>query len=114
MSLTKTNYLLIILGCVIITIGFVLMSGGGTENPELFNEQELFSFRRITLAPFLTILGYMVVLFGVLKKSKIITRKKSFELSKKIKIEELEKKTNVDKKSKINWDTFFDIFDNFT
>ena len=69
MSLTKTNYLLIILGCVVITLGFI-MSGGGTENPELFNEEELFSFRRITLAPFLTIFGYMIVLFGVLKRAK--------------------------------------------
>ena len=70
MSLTKTNYLLIVLGCIVITLGFILMSGGGTENPELFNEEELFSFRRITLAPFLTILGYMIVLFGVLKRAK--------------------------------------------
>ena len=69
-SLSKTNYLLIIIGCVVITIGFILMSGGGTEDPELFNEQELFSFRRITLAPFLTILGYMIVLAGVLKRAK--------------------------------------------
>ena len=69
-SLSKTNYLLIIVGCVVITLGFILMSGGGTENPELFNEQELFSFRRITLAPFLTILGYMIVLAGVLKRAK--------------------------------------------
>ena len=70
MSLTKTNYLLIVLGCVVIALGFILMSGGGTENPELFNEEELFSFRRITLAPFLTIFGYMIVLFGVLKRAK--------------------------------------------
>ena len=70
MSLTKNNYLLIVLGCIVITLGFILMSGGGTENPELFNEEELFSFRRITLAPFLTILGYMIVLFGVLKRAK--------------------------------------------
>ncbi|MAP01774.1 MAG: hypothetical protein CMD01_03025 [Flavobacteriales bacterium] len=72
MSLSKTNYLLIILGCIIITLGFVLMSGGGTEDPALFNEEELFSFRRITLAPFLTIVGYMVVLVGVLKRAKKI------------------------------------------
>ena len=69
-SLSKANYILIIAGCIIITLGFVLMSGGGTEDPSLFNEQELFSLRRITLAPFLTILGYMIVLAGVLKRAK--------------------------------------------
>ena len=51
-----------------VLLGFILMSGGGTENPEEFNEQALFSFRRITLAPFLVIAGYVVVLFGILKK----------------------------------------------
>ena len=77
MSLSKKNYLLIILGCIIITLGFVLMSGGGTEDPALFNEEELFSFRRITLAPFLTIVGYMVVLVGVLKRAKKIVPSES-------------------------------------
>ena len=68
MVLKKKNYLLIIVGCIIVLFGFVLMSGGGSENPEIFNEKELFSFRRITLAPFLVLLGYGVVLFGIMKK----------------------------------------------
>ena len=53
MVLNKKNYLFIILGCVVVILGFVLMSGGGSENPDVFNEEELFSFRRITLAPLL-------------------------------------------------------------
>lgn len=69
MVLNKKNYLFIILGCVVVIIGFVLMSGGGSENPDVFNEEELFSFRRITLAPFLVILGYGLVLFGIMKKN---------------------------------------------
>ena len=44
------------------------MSGGGSDNPAVFNEEELFSFRRITLAPFMVILGYGLVLFGIMKK----------------------------------------------
>ena len=68
MVLKKKNYLLIIVGCIIVLFGFVLMSGGGSENPEIFNEKELFSFRRITLAPFLVLFGYGVVLFGIMKK----------------------------------------------
>ena len=68
MVLKKKNYLLIVVGCIIVLLGFVLMSGGGSENPEIFNEKELFSFRRITLAPFLVLFGYGVVLFGIMKK----------------------------------------------
>lgn len=68
MVLKRKNYIFITIGCLVVLLGFILMSGGGTENPEEFNEQALFSFRRITLAPFLVIAGYVVVLFGILKK----------------------------------------------
>ena len=70
MTLAKENYKFIILGCVIVVLGFVLMSGGGTDNPNEFNAEELFSFRRITLAPFFVILGYIAVLYGVMKRPK--------------------------------------------
>ena len=71
MTLSKDNYKYIIIGCIIVALGFVLMSGGGTDNPNEFNEEELFSFRRITLAPFFVILGYIVVLYGVMKRPKV-------------------------------------------
>ncbi len=71
MTLVKLNYQLIIIGCIIVVLGFILMAGGGSENPNEFNEEELFSFRRITLAPFCVIVGYMVVLYGVMKRPKI-------------------------------------------
>ena len=67
MVLTKKNYLFIIIGCVVVLLGLTLMAGGGSENAEVFSP-EIFSFRRITLAPFLIIAGYMLVLFGILKK----------------------------------------------
>jgi len=70
MALTRENFKYIIVGCVVVIIGFALMSGGGTEDPTQFNEDELFSFRRITLAPFLVMVGYGVVLFGILKRPK--------------------------------------------
>ena len=69
MVLNKKNYLFIIMGCIVVILGFVLMSGGGSENPDVFNEEELFSFRRITIAPFLVMLGYGLVLFGIMKKN---------------------------------------------
>jgi len=68
MVLGRKNYNFIILGCLVVLLGFILMSGGGSEDPNVFNEKELFSFRRITLAPFLVILGYGLVLFGIMKK----------------------------------------------
>ena len=70
MALSRENFKYIIVGCVVVVVGFILMSGGGTEDPTQFNEEELFSFRRITLAPFLVMLGYGVVLFGILKRPK--------------------------------------------
>lgn len=69
MILNKENYKIIILGCIVVVVGFLLMAGGGSDNPNEFNEEALFSFRRITLAPFLIIAGYMVVLYGVLKRT---------------------------------------------
>ena len=63
MVLGKKNYVFIIIGCLVVILGFILMSGGGSENPNVFQEEELFSFRRITLAPFMVMLGYGVVLY---------------------------------------------------
>ena len=68
MVLGKKNYVFIIIGCLVVILGFILMSGGGSANPNVFQEEELFSFRRITLAPFMVILGYGVVLYGIMKK----------------------------------------------
>ena len=68
MVLKNKNYILIVIGCIVVLLGFLLMSGGGSENPEVFNETELFSFRRITLAPFLVMSGYGLVLYGIMKK----------------------------------------------
>ncbi|MFT5820580.1 MAG: putative membrane protein [Crocinitomix sp.] len=63
------NYMLIVGGFVLSLIGFFLMIGGGSEDPTQFNEAELFSHRRITLAPILVILGYVVVIYGIMKKN---------------------------------------------
>ena len=68
MVLGKKNYVFIITGCLVVILGFILMSGGGSEDPNVFQEDELFSFRRITLAPFTVMVGYGVVLYGIMKK----------------------------------------------
>lgn len=66
----KDNKRFIIIGFVVTLIGFLLMMGGGSDDPTVFNGDELFSPIRITLAPFLVIAGYGVVLYGIMKKRK--------------------------------------------
>ena len=64
------NYKYILIGMITTVIGFFLMSGGGSEDPSVFLEEELFSFRRITLAPFVIMIGFTIVLFAILKRPK--------------------------------------------
>lgn len=66
----KDNYTFIIGGFLITLIGFLLMMGGASEDPNVFDANEIFSPIRITLAPFLVIVGYGVVLYGIMKKRK--------------------------------------------
>jgi hypothetical protein len=61
---------LIILGFVVSLVGFFLMIGGGSEDPNMFDADALFSPVRITLAPILVIAGYVVIIYGIMKKSK--------------------------------------------
>jgi hypothetical protein len=68
--LAKENYKLIIIGLVVVLLGFILMAGGGSEDPSVFLEEELFSFRRITLAPALVIGGYAFIVYAIMKKPK--------------------------------------------
>ncbi|MBQ6581231.1 MAG: DUF3098 domain-containing protein [Alistipes sp.] len=67
MPLTVRNYVLIIAGFVVILIGMVLMTGGGSDNPEVFN-YEMFSWRRITLAPILIVGGFAFEIYAILKR----------------------------------------------
>jgi len=70
-ALSNENYLLIIAGCVIIILGFVLMVGGKTTDPNVFNENEIFSFRRVTLAPIIVLFGYFFIIYAIMKKPKV-------------------------------------------
>ena len=67
MPLTMRNYILIIAGLVVIILGMVLMTGGGSDNPEVFN-YDMFSWRRITLAPILIVGGFAFEIYALLKK----------------------------------------------
>lgn len=63
----RSNFIILIVGLVFIALGFVLMTGGGSEDPNVFNES-IFSFRRITLAPILILIGYGIEIYAIMKK----------------------------------------------
>lgn len=63
------NYRILIIGLIINVLGFILMIGGGSADPSKFNGDELFSPIRITLAPFLIIIGYVVIFYSIMKKT---------------------------------------------
>jgi uncharacterized membrane protein len=67
-AIAKENYILLIIGFVIIIVGFVLMMGGKSSDPNTFNENEIFSFRRITLAPVIVLAGFVFEIWAIMKK----------------------------------------------
>ena len=70
----KENYMLMIGGILLIFIGFLLMSGGKSPDPHGFNYDEIYSFRRITLAPIVILLGFAVEAYAIMKKPKETTQ----------------------------------------
>ena len=70
-ALAKENYLYLTIGFVIIIIGFMLMVGGGSDDPNVFSE-EIFSWRRITLAPVVVLFGFIFEIWAIMKKPKAV------------------------------------------
>ncbi len=69
-ALGKENYILLIIGFIIIIVGFLLMIGGKSDDPNVFNGEEIFSFRRITLAPVVVLFGFAFEIWAIMKKPK--------------------------------------------
>jgi hypothetical protein len=69
-ALPKENYKYLLIGFIIIIIGFALMIGGKSQDPNVFNEKEIFSFRRITLAPIVVLMGFIFEIWAIMKKPK--------------------------------------------
>ncbi len=65
----KENYVIMIIGLIVIIIGNLLMIGGGSDDPNVFNP-EIFSFRRITLAPIVILLGFTIEIIAIMRKPK--------------------------------------------
>lgn len=68
-ALSKHNYTLILIGLAVIVFGFILMAGGRSNDPQVFNES-MFSFRRIVLAPFVVFAGFVFEIYAIMKKPK--------------------------------------------
>lgn len=68
-ALGKENYRLMAIGFGIIVIGFILMIGGGSDDPNVF-DPGIFSFRRITLAPLVLLFGFLFEIYAIMKKPK--------------------------------------------
>jgi len=66
----KENLRIIFIGLAINIIGYILMIGGGADFPTEFHEKELFSTVRITVAPILIVAGFVVMIYGIMKKAK--------------------------------------------
>ena len=64
----KENFIWMLVGLIIMAIGFFIMAGGKSPDPTKFNDNEIYSFTRITLAPFLIIAGFVVEIFAIMKK----------------------------------------------
>lgn len=67
--LSWSNYKLMLMGFGIIVFGFILMVGGGSNDPNVFNP-DIFSFRRITLAPIIVLFGFAFVGYSIMKRTK--------------------------------------------
>ncbi len=65
----KRNYIIMLVGIVFITVGFIFMSGGGSDDPTVFNE-EIYNWQRIRLAPTLVIIGLAIEIYAILADPK--------------------------------------------
>ncbi len=64
----KSNYLWMAVGGALILLGILLMAGGKSTDPNVFSDQEIYSMRRITVAPLLIMLGLVMEIYAIMKK----------------------------------------------
>jgi hypothetical protein len=66
----KDNYMWMLIGLGVMALGFILMSGGKSADPKVFDAKEVYSHTRITIAPLLIIAGLAIEIFAIMKKPK--------------------------------------------
>lgn len=68
---TKANYKWMVIGVVVVILGLLLMAGGKSDDPNVFKEDAIYGFRRITLAPILIVAGLVIEVYAIMKRPKI-------------------------------------------
>ncbi len=66
----KENFMWMLGGGLVIVLGFILMAGGKSDDPTIFNKEEVYSTTRITIAPFLIIIGLVIEVLAIFRKPK--------------------------------------------
>ncbi len=66
----KENYMWMLIGVAVLALGFILMAGGKSADPNVFNADEVYGTRRITIAPILVIAGFLIEIYAIMKKPK--------------------------------------------
>lgn len=66
----KENYMWMLIGLAVLALGFFLMAGGKSADPKVFDDKEVYSTTRITVAPILIIIGFIIEIFAIMKKPK--------------------------------------------
>ncbi|PJE45894.1 MAG: DUF3098 domain-containing protein [Sediminibacterium sp.] len=67
---SKENFILMLVGGLVIALGMFLMSGGKSEDPNVFSNNEVYSSTRITVAPILIVVGLLIEVYAIFKKPK--------------------------------------------
>lgn len=68
-AVSKKNIFLILIGLLIMVVGYILMSGGGSDDPNVFN-YDMFSFRRMVIAPIVILIGFAFEIYAIMKRQK--------------------------------------------
>ncbi|MXN92123.1 DUF3098 domain-containing protein [Flavobacterium sp. Sd200] len=80
----KVNYKILLIGIAVIALGFILMSGGGSDDPNVFSDA-IFNFQRIRLAPTVVLIGFGVTIYAILKNPGTVVTTETFPEDKEIK-----------------------------
>ncbi len=78
MALHKENYWLLAISFAFVVLGFILMVGGGSDDPAVFNE-EIYGFQRITLAPMVVLFGFLFAIYAILKRPAVDKKDENFK-----------------------------------
>jgi len=70
----KDNFKWMLIGVGVLILGFILMAGGGSEDPNVFNADEVYSTRRITIAPIIILIGLGIEIYAIFRQPKSTPR----------------------------------------